>query len=244
MPNRLNETELKKLYNNRWFNQLNVTFQSYILQHADYKKIEKGHFIFRSGDAFDGIYAVFEGSVRLGYIDIEGQESVAAIVSPIMWFGEISFIDGQPRSHHALCVQNCKILKLNQRCLFDLVAQYPEFWRHIAELTSQKTRHLFLELISIQTQSLQQRIAQRLWFILHGYGSHLEIQDFDVQISQEQLGQMLKSSRQSINQALQSLEQQQVIQVAFKKIKILDVKRLMQLAHQCVDPRPLKSISK
>lgn len=232
MPNRLNKTELKQLHNNRWFSQLNSTFQMFILRHADYKNFEKGHFIFRSGEAFDGIYAVLDGAVRLGHIDIEGQESVAAIVSPIMWFGEISFIDGQPRSHHAVCVQNCKILKLSKNCLFDLVAEHPEFWRHIAELTSQKTRHLFLELISIQTQSLQQRIAQRLWFILHGYGNHVEIQDFEVHLSQEQLGQMLKSSRQSINQALQSLEQQHIIQVAFKKIKILDLERLMHLAHQ------------
>ena len=91
-------------------------------------------------------------------------------------------------------------------------------------MTSQKLRFAFLELISIQTQHIRQRLAQRLMFILNGYGNHIRIENNIIHLSQEQLALLLKCSRQTINQELHLLEQQGVLKIAFKKIEILDIK--------------------
>ena len=228
----LTEQDVQQLQQNRWFARLPIRYQDFILQYGQCREYHKDQAIFLSNDTFDGMYAVLHGSVRLGYIDVQGHETIAAIVAPIMWFGEISFIDGEARSHDAICMQHSKILKLPQSALNRLVSESPTFWKHLAELTSQKLRYAFLELISIQTQNIQQRVAQRLCFILNGYGNHLQIDQYELQLSQEQLGQMLVCSRQTINQALQALEKQGVLEVAFKKIIVLDTHKLHQLAYQ------------
>ncbi len=88
-----------------------------------------------------------------------------------------------------------------------------------------------MELIALQTQSLSQRLAQRLLFILNGYGNHLEIEQHTIYISQEQLAQLMNCSRQSVNQELQQLEKIQVLRVAFKQIEVLDLAQLHQIAH-------------
>ncbi|KAF5273200.1 hypothetical protein FQR65_LT17205 [Abscondita terminalis] len=119
-----------------------------------------------------------------------------------MWFGEISLVDQQPRSHDAIAV-----------------AQHPQYWFHIAQLTSQKLRFAFLELISIQTQHIQQRMAQRLMFILNGYGNHAYIEKNTIHLSQDQLALMLKCSRQTINQELHLLEQQALLLLHALKVQ-------------------------
>lgn len=222
---------IKHLEQNIWFAQLPVVFKDFIVNCAVQQRFDKEQSIFHSGDIFNGIYAVLEGAVRLGYIDIHGKESVAAIVEPIMWFGEISLVDAQPRSHDAIATQKSLILHIPSTALQSLLQQHPVFWYHIAQLTSQKLRFAFLELISIQTQSLSQRLAQRLMFILNGYGNHLSIEKNVIHLSQEQLAQMLTCSRQTINQELQALEQQNILCVSFKKIEILDVAELHRIAH-------------
>lgn len=68
-------------------------------------------------------------------------------------------------------------------------------------------------------------------FILNGYGNHLSIEKNVIHLSQEQLAQMLTCSRQTINQELQALEQQNILCVSFKKIEILDVAELHRIAH-------------
>lgn len=227
----LNSTDLELLSKNLWYSQLPIPFQQLIQQQAHYQKFERDQAIFRSGDLFNGIYAVLDGRVRLGYIDIEGNESVAAIAEPIMWFGEISLVDQQPRSHDAIAVGKCLILHLPSQAIQKILNDYPQYWFHIAQLTSQKLRFAFLELISIQTQHIQQRLAQRLIFILNGYGNHIRIENNIIHLSQEQLALLLKCSRQTINQELHLLEQQGVLKIAFKKIEILDIKQLHSIAH-------------
>ncbi|WP_349929390.1 Crp/Fnr family transcriptional regulator [Acinetobacter sp. A1-4-2] len=222
---------IKHLEQNIWFAQLPALFKDFIVNCAVQQRFDKEQSIFHSGDIFNGIYAVLEGAVRLGYIDIEGKESVAAIVEPVMWFGEISLVDAQPRSHDAIAIRKSLILHIPSTALQSLLQQHPVFWYHIAQLTSQKLRFAFLELISIQTQSLSQRLAQRLMFILNGYGNHLSIEKNVIHLSQEQLAQMLTCSRQTINQELQALEQQNILCVSFKKIEILDVAELHRIAH-------------
>ncbi|MDV2468854.1 Crp/Fnr family transcriptional regulator [Acinetobacter chinensis] len=220
-----------QLSNNLWFSNLDLNLQQYILKNAVIQHYEKDHTIFQMGNLFDGIYAVLTGSVRLGYIDIEGNESVAAYVEPIMWFGEISLVDKLPRSHNAVATQKCEILYLSDTAIQTLLQQNPGFWFHIAQLTSQKLRHAFLELISIQTQTISQRLAQRLLFILQGYGNHAQIEQKEIHFSQEQLAQMLMCSRQTINQELQQLERKGIIRIAFKKIEIINFAELHQIAH-------------
>lgn len=227
----LDEQYLPNLNNNLWYSKLSPEFQQFILEHAHMLHVQKDQSIFLSGDAFNGLYAVLNGSVRLGYIDIQGKEAIAAIAEPIMWFGEISLVDQQPRSHDAVAVQKSVILHLPSANLHQLLKQYPQFWFHIAQLTSQKLRFAFLELISFQTQNISQRLAQRLLSILNGYGNHLAIEHHTIRLSQEQLAQMLVCSRQTVNQELQELEKQGVLRVTFRKIEILDFALLHQIAH-------------
>lgn len=229
----LDQQYLPYLNNNLWYSQLEPSFQQFILEHSHMLEVQKDQSIFLSGDTFNGLYAVLEGAVRLGYIDIQGKEAVAAIAEPIMWFGEISLVDQQPRSHDAIAVQKSVILHLPSANLQLLLQQHPQFWFHIAQLTSQKLRFAFLELISFQTQNIKQRLAQRLLFILNGYGNHLSIEQNSIHLSQEQLAQMLVCSRQTVNQELQELEKQGVLKVAFRKIEILDFNLLHQIAHAC-----------
>lgn len=218
------------LTNNVWFSKLPQHFQDFIQLHSCIRVFDKDQTIFFSGDTFDGLYAVLEGSVYLGYVNIQGKQAVSAIVEPIMWFGEISLVDQQPRSHDAIALQKTTILYLAAHHIQRLTKEYPEFWFHIAQLTSQKLRYAFLELMSIQTQSLEQRLAQRLLLILNGYGNHLNIEHWDIHLSQEQLAHMMMCSRQTINQELQHLEKQGVLSIAFKKIQILDMQALKQIA--------------
>ena len=226
----LEHHHILQLKNNVWYSKLPSHFQTYIIENSKLLHFSKGQMIFQSGDIFDGIYAVIEGSVHLGYINIEGRESLVAIADPIMWFGEISLIDHLPRSHNATAIEKSIVLKINQKAIEQLIIDYPEFWFHIAQLTSQKLRYAFAEIISYQTFPFQQRLAQRLIFILNGYGNHLTIEHNTIHLSQEQLAHMMVCSRQTINLELQQMEKLNVLKVAFKKIEILDLEKLKDIA--------------
>ncbi|WP_042110949.1 helix-turn-helix domain-containing protein, partial [Acinetobacter haemolyticus] len=67
-------------------------------------------------------------------------------------------------------------------------------------------------------------------FILEGYGNRAAINDLNIQISQDQLANMLTVSRQTVNQELNQFEKQGVIQLGFKKIQVIDLNKLKLLS--------------
>ncbi|WP_445115496.1 Crp/Fnr family transcriptional regulator [Acinetobacter sp. WZC-1] len=222
---------LKDLENNTWFSALPQRFKTLLLEHARYLRLDKQQSIFHAGDPFNGLYAVLDGAVRLGYIDLEGKEAIAAIAEPFMWFGEISLIDTRPRSHDAITIQKSVILHIPGTNIQHLLQTNPELWYHLAQLATHKLRYAFRELIAIHTQPLTQRLAQRLLFILNGYGNHLHIENNVIHLSQEQLAQMLMCSRQTINQELHLLEKKGLLKVSFRKIEVLEIEKLTEAAN-------------
>lgn len=221
---------IRHLQQNAWFSQLTEPFKQFILDHGKKLIIEKNAAVFNAQDQFDGVYGVLEGSISLGYIDVNGNEAIAAIAEPIMWFGEISLIDNQPRSHDAIALKKSVVLQIPGEPLKEFLLKNPYYWYYFALLTSQKLRYVFLEQIAIQTQTISQRLAQRLLFILEGYGNRASINDLNIQISQDQLANMLTVSRQTVNQELNHFEKQGVIQLGFKKIQVIDLNKLKLLS--------------
>ncbi|EKF44896.1 TPA: Crp/Fnr family transcriptional regulator [Acinetobacter nosocomialis] len=221
---------INRLKENTWFSVLPETFQKFILEYGKQITFEKNSYVFHAQDEFDGIYTVLEGSISLGYVDVNGNEALSAIAEPIMWFGEISLIDHEPRSHDAIALKKSTVLHIPAKPLNDLLKDNPYYWYYFARLTSQKLRYVFLEQIAIQTRSLSQRLAQRLLFILEGYGNHLIVQERQIHISQDQLANMLTVSRQTINHELYLLEKQNIIKISFRKIEILDIEKLNLIA--------------
>ncbi len=221
---------INRLKENTWFSVLPEAFQKFILEYGKQITFEKNSYVFHAQDEFDGIYTVLEGSISLGYVDVNGNEALSAIAEPIMWFGEISLIDHEPRSHDAIALKKSTVLHIPAKPLNDLLKDNPYYWYYFARLTSQKLRYVFLEQIAIQTRSLSQRLAQRLLFILEGYGNHLIVQERQIHISQDQLANMLTVSRQTINHELNLLEKQNIIKISFRKIEILDIEKLNLIA--------------
>ena len=156
---------INRLKENTWFSVLPEAFQNFILEHGKQRTFEKNSYVFRAQDVFDGIYTVLEGSISLGYVDVNGNEAISAIAEPIMWFGEISLIDHEPRSHDAIALKKSTVLHIPAKPLNELLKENPYYWYYFARLTSQKLRYVFLEQIAIQTRSISQRLAQRLLFI-------------------------------------------------------------------------------
>lgn len=107
----LDPLHIHHLQQNSWFSHLAEPFKQFILDHGKKLLIEKNAAVFNAQDQFDGVYGVLDGSISLGYIDVNGNEAIAAIAEPIMWFGEISLIDKQPRSHDAIALKKVLCFK-------------------------------------------------------------------------------------------------------------------------------------
>lgn len=220
-----------RLDESHWFSGLPEGLKSSVISHAKCLTLNSGEFLFRRGDASDGLYAVIDGAINVGVVDPHGKEALLVVAEPVMWFGEICLVDDLPRTHDAVAALSTTLLKLDQHVFREILNKQPEYWRYIALLLSQKLRLVLLDVEAFTLFPAAQRLAQRLIHIAGGYGNR-GIPQPRIKISQERLALMLALSRQTTNHLLKAFEEKGVIRVGFGEIEILDFNQLQQHAYQ------------
>jgi CRP-like cAMP-binding protein len=217
------------LMSGQWFSHLPVPFQDSLLAAARLRRLSSGQLLFKRGDPPCGLYAVLEGSVRIGAVSEQGKEALLSLVEPPHWFGEICLFDGQARTHDAFAVGTCTLLHIPQAALLKLLDEQPVYWRQLALLMSHKLRLTFINLEQLSLMPAPARLAHRLLMIAAGYGE-IDPPRRVLQLPQEQLASLLSLSRQTTNQLLKELQGQGILNLKYGEIEIVDADRLRALA--------------
>jgi CRP-like cAMP-binding protein len=213
----------------RWFGGLPDDFRAALLDAAVHRTLAKGEWLFSRGDPPSGLYAVAEGSIRVAVTTPSGRESLLAVVEPPMWFGEISVLDGQPRTHDAIADEETTLVHVPQGALDAILAREPRWWREIGLLVANKLRISFV-VMGESAMPLAVRLARRLVLAAERYGEWHDRSSRVVDLRQEQLATMLSTSRQTVNQLLKDLEGKGVVKLAYGQVEILDLDALRRAA--------------
>src|SRR6516164_9267378 len=91
----------------------------------DVRNFSKGETIFTYGDAGDALFIVRRGSVQVFVEDCTGETIILSENLPGDVFGEISLLDGGPRTATAVATDETEALVMNRGDLLDLITKHP-----------------------------------------------------------------------------------------------------------------------
>jgi CRP/FNR family transcriptional regulator, cyclic AMP receptor protein len=217
------------LRSGRWFAALPDPLQTALLDGAVLSNAVAGQRVLARGDEASGLYAVVDGTVRVCGVSEAGRELLHMVIEPPSWFGEVSVIDGLPRTQDAIADVDSTLLHVPQRALSAILSAEPRYWQHIAMLAAHKLRLAMLALEDAGPVKPLVRLARRLTLLIDGYGDHTHRRR-TVELRQEQLAMMLNLSRQTTNQLLKELEARRIVKLAYGEVEILDAAALRALS--------------
>ncbi len=87
--------------------------------------LKKNTLIFGKDSEGDGLYIIRSGQVKVVLQNEDGKEIILATFQPGDFFGEMSLLDGRPRSANVFTTQNTQLLVLSRQSLFQHIEQYP-----------------------------------------------------------------------------------------------------------------------
>jgi len=214
------------LRSSAWFASLPEELATRLASSAVSRRLTVGQQLFARYDAFDGLYCVIDGFIRLGGIREEGQEAILAIVGSPQWFGEIALFDSESRTHDAWAETDVKLLHVRERDLLKMLGEKPEYWKEFGRLLTQKLRAVFVAVENHVALPPTARLAYRLGSMAASYGAYIDRRLRILKVSQEQLGLMLGLSRQTVNASLNDLEKNGAIRRHRGAIEIIDPETL------------------
>jgi CRP/FNR family transcriptional regulator, cyclic AMP receptor protein len=168
--------------------------------------------LFCVGDPCDGCYYVMEGLLKATVTLPSRRERILAIVGPEGFIGELSMMDGAPRSASVVAIRASK-LRFIDRAAFDAVGRaHPEIYRYIAALLARRLRDSSAALAS-SSRSLKERGARVLLSLAEAFGKDVGAGRILIhqRVSQGDLAAMAGIARENLSRLLQDWMRDKVV---------------------------------
>jgi CRP/FNR family cyclic AMP-dependent transcriptional regulator len=217
---------------NPWFAALPLVDRRAILAASERLRLAPGEMLFRQGDPVaagaGAFYGVVEGGIKASSLREDGKEAILVVLEAGNWFGEISLIDQQPRTHDATAVGEAEVLAL-PRPAFDRLLQRPAFSLGVCRMLAARVRSLYGMVEDATLRSTRARVARRLLLLARGDATQARDLRPVVPVSQEALAMMLGLSRQTLSKELQGLAAAGAVTLGYARIEIASVGKLQEL---------------
>ena len=128
----------------------------------EHRPVRAGEQLFQQGDKGSSLFVVRSGRIQLLVTDHAGQEIVLAELGPGEVFGELSVLDGLPRTATARAVEDGVLLSLDRDDLVALVRRIPELALDLLAQMSRETRRADELLRSRVSRNANEEMAEHL----------------------------------------------------------------------------------
>ncbi|SFH66577.1 cAMP-binding domain of CRP or a regulatory subunit of cAMP-dependent protein kinases [Collimonas sp. OK307] len=190
------------------------------------RKISSGAFVCHKGDPVTHWIGVHEGLLKMSSVSPEGKTVSFAGMANGGWLGEGSLLKSEPRKYDVVALRDSELLYMPKATYLWLLDNSIQFNRFLVTQLNERLA-LFISLVEYDRMlEPDARVARCLAALFNPYlnpGIGRELQ-----ISQEEVGNLSGASRQRANQALQVLEKAGLLKVDYGSITILDLDGLRQ----------------
>jgi CRP/FNR family transcriptional regulator, cyclic AMP receptor protein len=224
----LNVTTLRRLKALPWASdqQLEKLLSQMRLRHVD-----RHERLFSEGSISDTLYLLISGVVKLSLPNVEGEEVLVSLICPGEFFGITSLMSGMTRGFHCEAFSDCWIAAIRPETFVTTLLGVPfaEFSALMGSTVS-RWEELLYRYTRFQGLGLRQRLAMALLELSQKFG----VQDargtiLILQVTHEDLADLVGASRQKVSEHMKELERQQVILRDGRKLIVIP-ERLQEVA--------------
>jgi len=177
--------------------------------------------VHHAGDEVKGIYAVVKGCVRISKTDESGQYILVRELISNQWFGFIGYFGKGFRPQEATAKGHTQLLFISKSIFDALLLDHPQIYRQILALMADYTTNFFDSYQSAMNNSLFERVVTMLIKLQLWQNSN------ELSTTQQDLASFLGVTREAVGGHLSKLKSEGIIDLAYRKITIIDPQRLV-----------------
>ncbi len=186
----------------------------------------RGSVILFEDDPGDSLFVVREGRVKVVLIGEDGREVILAILGPGDHFGELSLIDGAPRSAHVIAMDDARLIVLRREDFKRRIDESPALaWAMLNEL-SRRLRRADAQIGSLALLDVSGRMAHLLLRSSSDTGSDTLAK----KLTHQMIAQMIGASRETVSRTMREFQDKGLISVHRRQITITDRATLEQMS--------------
>ncbi len=202
-----------------------------LAQIARERKFDRNQVIFYEGDLGGSLYIIASGTVKIVVMADDGREHILGLLHSGDFFGEISLIDGEPRSATAIAQEKVNIVMISRDDFVRLLRENPEMSLKIMVTLCDRLRKTDKHVESLAFLSAPGRVAQVL---LNWAEKHAPEKDSEIVIphkmTRQEFASIAGTSRETLTRVLMDFQDEGLINLEKNEILLNDRHKLREKA--------------
>jgi CRP/FNR family transcriptional regulator len=196
------------------------------------RHLKSGEALFLAGDEGNGCYLLKQGLLKVVISSPQGEERILAILGPGTIAGELSVIDGEPRSASVFAIKECELSFISQAAFDDCARQHPEIYRYLVAVLAARLRETSDSVAADSFLTVKSRLARALVELAKFLGE----EDASGRIlirhkfSQSDLAAMAGIARENVSRALSDWTQSKLVTRSLGHYCLNDIAKLKRSA--------------
>ena len=174
-------------------------------------------------DPGNQIYVIVEGLLKAQTTSAAGDDMVFSIMGPGEMFGELALFCGGKRTATVVAIQDSLLLLIDRRELFPFLRRHPDAAIKLLEVLALRVQSLTTRMEDTTFLNLPPRLGKCLLGLAERYGKRTpEGLRIELKLSQSELGDLVSTTRESINKQLRAWSEEGVATMSGGFVTILD----------------------
>ena len=192
--------------------------------------------VLEGDDSVQALYLIATGSVQVYMTGVDGRETILSFLERGDFFGEMSLIDGEPRSASVRTTTDATLLVIHRDSFLSLIRKSPEIAMGLLSELCKRLRKANKQIGSLSTMSVSGRVAGTLLNLMQERGMRIRTDNGNMvtvihnRPTQQQLADMSGTTRETVSRICSLLVKTNAIAMTGKDIVIFDEDALQEKA--------------
>jgi CRP-like cAMP-binding protein len=196
--------------------------------HKDEVVFKKGDILFKEGTMLNGVYCIKEGKCKLTKLSPNGKEQIVKFIKSGDMLGYRSVLSDEPASLSVVALEDMSACFIPKQDIFDSIQDNKNFSKDMFKVVCHDLKDANSSVTNMAQKTVRERLADTLLFLDETFGEDEE-GNINVQLSREEISNVIGTATESAIRLLSELNKDKVIVLKGKKIKILNKEALKRI---------------
>jgi CRP-like cAMP-binding protein len=184
-----------------------------LLSNATSIKLKADATLFLAGDAGDGCYLVEDGLLKVTMVSRAGTERILAFLGKGAIVGELSILDGLPRSASVVAVRDSALGFISRAAFENFAGKHPEVYKFLVTLIAGRLRETDAAVAAGSFLPLRGRVACTLLELAQDFGQDVGAGRVVIRqkIGQSDLAAMAGIARENVSRILNDWKRRKLV---------------------------------
>ncbi len=186
------------------------------------RAFSKESFIILADEEGDALFLIAKGQVKVSLVSEDGREVILSLLGPGAVFGELSLLDGKPRSANVVATEDTELMMLRRSDFLQLLHRVPQIAISLLAELAARLRKTDRKIEGLALLDVTSRISETLLQLASEQGSDTpQGVILRSRPTHQQLANMSGTTRETVSRVLKRLEIQGYISCKGRTITIL-----------------------